>query len=141
MPFGYSREIFKYPTVQYIPLDPYNERFGSSNKLSNKINIFLFSPSEEAKLREKLKQPGIEENYSIDNGEVGVLVLNGKVNLIQYRGYEVIMVGSLKPHYFHLFTIADKYFYKDGLIFTFYNGATSERLDLVRYEQNRIYRR
>lgn len=135
MPFGYSRDIFKYPPVQYIPLDPYNERFGSFGKLNSKINIYVFSISEEDKLVTKLNQMGIKEEYNINNDEIGVLVLSGKVNLIQYRGYEVIMVGTLKSQSYHLFTVTDKYFYKDNLIFTFYNGETSKRLDLVRYEQ------
>ncbi len=140
MPFGYSRKIFKYPSVQYIPLDPYDERNGNYERLSNKVKIYLFSLSGENKLRKKLNQLGIEENYSVENGEIGVLLINGKVNLIQYRAYEVIMVGTTQSHYYHLFKVTTKYFYKDNLVFTFYNGATSERLDLVRYEQTPVYR-
>lgn len=132
MPFGYSREIFKYPAVQYIPLDRYNEKIRSSSRVTGKTRAYVYNYLENEALNKKLSYLQYDVNYNISKGELAVLVLNGKVNLVQYRGYEVIMVGKEIPGTYHLFTVTTNYFYKDKVIFILYNGETSERVDLVR---------
>jgi len=134
MPFGYSKEIFKYPPVQYIPLKRFQEKTGSYSGSLENTYIYLYNHLEREKLNKKIKFLNIEENFSISKGQIAVLILNGRINLIQYRGYEVIMVGKRKPASFHIFKIVDDYFYKDKLVFIFYDGENNNRLDLKRYE-------
>ncbi|MDI3548684.1 MAG: hypothetical protein PWR10_2336 [Halanaerobiales bacterium] len=135
MPFGYSKDIFKYPPVQYIPLDPFNDIRGKYPGQLENTRIFVFDHLEEESLHSKLRALQININYNIMEGELVLLVLNGKVNLIQYRGYEVIMVGKRKPGFYQIFKITDQYFYKDRLIFILYNGEDSQKLDWVRYDK------
>lgn len=134
MPFGYSKEIFKYPPVQYIPLDIYNERIGNYSIHKNRPRIYVYNYLENNELANKLMTLGIHENYQIIKGQLAILVSNSKVLLNQYRGYEIIMVGNQTPGKYQLYTITDKYFYKDRLAFIFYDGSTNEKLDLVRYK-------
>lgn len=135
MPFGYSKDIFKYPPVQYIPLDPFNEIRGKYPGQLENTRIFVFDHLEKESLHSKLRALQININYNIIEGELVLLVLNGKVNLIQYRGYEVIMVGKRKPGFYQIFKITDQYFYKDRLIFILYNGEDSQKLDWIRYDK------
>ncbi len=135
MPFGYSRDIFKYPAVQYIPLNRYNEKIRSTNRTTGKTRAYVYNYMENEDLKKKLRYLQFNGDYNINKGELAVLILNGKVNLVQYRGYEVIMVGKEIPGTYHLFTVTTEYFYKDKVIFLLYNGETSERIDLARVDE------
>ncbi len=132
MPFGYSREIFKYPAVQYIPLDRYNEKVRNTDRITGNTRAYVYNYMENEDLNKRLRFLQFDSSYNINQGELAVLILNGKVNLVQYRGYEVIMVEKKIPGTYHLFTVTTSYFYKDKVIFILYNGETSERVDLVR---------
>lgn len=135
MPFGYSRKIFKYPAVQYIPLDRYNEKVRNTDRTFGTTRAYVYNYKENDDLKKRLNYLQLDENYNIKKGELAVLILNGKVNLVQYRGYEVIMVGKEAPGTYHLFTVTTKYFYKDKVIFILYNGDTSERIDIVKVDE------
>ncbi len=135
MPFGYSREIFKYPAVQYIPLNRNNEKISSTNRTTGKTRAYVYNYMENEDLKKKLRYLQFEGDYNINKGELAVLILNGRVNLVQYRGYEVIMVGKEIPGTYHLFTVTTEYFYKDKVIFILYNGETSERIDIARVDE------
>ncbi len=135
MPFGYSREIFKYPAVQYIPLRRNNEKVRNIDRITGKTRAYVYNYMENEDLNKKLRYLQFDGNYNIKKGELAVLVLNGKVNLVQYRGYEVIMVGKEIPGTYHLLTVTADYFYKDKVIFILYNEVTSERVDLVRVNE------
>ena len=99
MPFGYSRKIFKYPAVQYIPLERYDEIHGNLDRSSNLARIYIYNYQEEEELRRRLGHLGYNGNYTINRGQLGVLVRNARVNMVQYRGFEVIMVGQTKSRY------------------------------------------
>jgi len=131
MPFGYSRDIFKYPAVQYIPLDRYNEIIKNTDRNRGTTRAYVYNYMENNDLKKKLSYLQYNDNYNIQKGELAVLILNGKVNLVQYRGYEVIMVGKKLPGTHQLFTVTTKYFYKDKVIFILYDGETSERIDIA----------
>ena len=130
MPFGYSRKIFKYPAVQYIPLERYDEIHGNLDRSSDLARIYIYNYQEEEELRRRLGHLGYNENYTIKRGQLGVLVRNARVDLVQYRGFEVIMVGQQNPGTYQLFKVTTAYFYKDKIIFTLYDGDSSRRLDL-----------
>ena len=134
MPFGYSKKIFKYPTVQYIPLDRYKEKIGLYPTGLTNPRVYIYQAGEEKELQKKLNFLREKGNYPIKDGQLAILVLNGKINLIMYRAYEVTMVGSPNPGHFQVFNITTEYFYKDRLIFTFYDGKTDQRLDWVRFD-------
>ncbi|MFP4660611.1 MAG: hypothetical protein ACLFPF_00305 [Halanaerobiales bacterium] len=131
MPFGYSREIFKYPAVQYIPLDRYNEKTWDTKRTSGTTRANVYTYLEEERLKKKLAFLQYNENYSISKGELAVIIKNGTADLVKYRGYEVIMVGEVESGTYQLFTVTTKYFYKDQVLFILYNGETSERLDIA----------
>ena len=54
MPFGYSRKIFKYPAVQYIPLDRYDEVIAHSNRISGMTQVYVYSYLENDELKRRL---------------------------------------------------------------------------------------
>ena len=130
MPFGYSRKIFKHPAVQYIPLERYDEIFGNLDRSSDLARIYIYNYQEEEELRRRLSNLGYNENYTINRGQLVVLVRDARVNLVQYRGFEVIMVGEQRPGTYQVFKITTAYFYKDKVIFSLYDGESSRRLDL-----------
>lgn len=130
MPFGYSKKIFKFPAVQYIPLKKYDSIRGDS-PYQNDLNFRIFDSSQEDKLNKKLPLFGIKENYSIAENELAVLVINGYVDIVKYRGYEVFIVGYQKPGAAHLFKIVTDYYYKDRILYSFYDGESEERIDQI----------
>lgn len=136
MPFGYSRKIFKYPAVQYIPLNRYNEIIKNTDRARGKPRIYVYNYKESASLNDKLVFLEYQNNYSIDQGELAILIVNAKVNILQYRGYEVITIGKKSSGTYQLFTTTTEYFYKDKVIFILYNGKTSERLDIAHVDEN-----
>jgi hypothetical protein len=133
MPFGYSNDIFKYPPVQYIPLDLYESRTSKYSNSSSKSRIYLFDIEKNNELNNRLHNLNLG-NYNIKPHQLAILVLNGSINLIKYRGYEVIMIGDRKEFYNQVFIITTKYFYKNKLIFLFYNGDNEEKLDWKGFE-------
>lgn len=131
MPFGYSKEIFKYPPVQYIPLTLYNIRSGKYPLPKDRPRFYIFENQD--KLNRKLSALSIIDNYEIKENNLSILIVNGIINLIQYRGYEIIMVGEKNPGNYQLFQITKEYFYKDKLIFLLYDGDTADRIDWKKY--------
>ena len=129
MATDFPEKIFKYPLVQYIPLDLYESRKGNYPYARFKPDINLYTPQESEVLHKKIKQLNINNEYSITENQLAFLIINGYIDFIKYRGYEVFMVGQKKEGKFHLFKITDKYFYKDMLVFSFYDGNTGERID------------
>lgn len=134
MPFGYSRKIFKYPSVQYIPLKRSNEKIINSERVNNKVKFYLYNYPEKKRLLKKLNFLQFHDDYSIYEDQLVILTANNLINLIQYRGYEIIMVCNPEPGKHQLFSITKSYFYKDRLIFILYDGLSGEKLDFARYE-------
>ncbi len=131
----YNDEIFKYPAVQYIPLSKYNEKSGTISGLFNKTQFTIYDYNEENELNNKITRLGLTKNYNMKNNQLAVLVLNGEVDIIRYRGYEVTMVGYKRPGHFQLFKVTTEYFYKDWLSFIFYNNENAQRLDREIYDK------
>ncbi|ACL70887.1 hypothetical protein [Halothermothrix orenii] len=138
MPFGYPKEIFKYPPIQYIPLNLNRLEQGNSPFNSESINFELYTYREKQQLLNKLRLLNIDKDYDFNQEEIAILVFNTRVDLIKYRGYEVIMVGEIIKNYFQLFTITTRYFYKDRILFNLYNGDTAEVLDRESFEYNNL---
>ncbi|MFW6035742.1 MAG: hypothetical protein ACOCRZ_05750 [Halothermotrichaceae bacterium] len=132
MPFGYSDKIFKYPAVQYIPLDKYNTLSKNNNpNINSNPHMKLYTDNENNNLNKKLSYLGITQDYNIKKNQLGLLIHNAEVDIIQYRGHEVIMVGKKKDNSFEVFTITKKYFYKDSLGFILYDGTNSKKMDYI----------
>ncbi len=128
MTLDYNKEIFKYPSVQYIPLQIKELKEGkASKKLSTRFYIYLAEDNEI--LNNRLKKFEIDTPYKINEGEVAILLINGRVNLVKYRGYEVLMVGERKNTLTSIFKLTTKYFYKNKIIFSLYDYVTAEKLD------------
>ena len=136
MVFGYP-DIFKYPSVQYIPLKMYGVKTGSSPFSYSKARFNIYRPEDQNQLNDRLKilKPEIIP-YNIRTSNFALLLFNAKVDIIKYRAHEVILVGDLKEKYFTLFQITTKYFYKNRLIFIFYEGKSGERISWRRLNLN-----
>ncbi|MGM0409695.1 MAG: hypothetical protein ACQEQF_02940 [Bacillota bacterium] len=128
MNIKYNRDIFKYPAVQYIPLQIIDLTEGkSSPDLSTRF--YIFKKEENSKLNFRLKNLSIKKEYVIKNNELAILIINARVYYIKYRGYEVIMVGERKKARSIVFKITKKYFYKDRLFFSLYDYQDAEKID------------
>lgn len=135
MPFGYSKKIFKYPPVQYIPLDQYYKITGETLNPYSRTKLHVFNQFENKDLERKLAYLRLEKNYTVKKGQLAVLIINGKADLLQYRGHEISIVGQPATGHYQLFKITTQYFYKDRLIFIFYDGEDSEKIDWFNYNR------
>ncbi|MCF8002381.1 MAG: hypothetical protein K9K76_11070 [Halanaerobiales bacterium] len=139
MPFGYPDKIFKYPAVQYIPLQLYKIINGNYPYPGKKPRFNIYTPENNNELNLQLNKINSDiRNYNIAQQQLAILVLNGIIDIIKYRAYEVFMVGSIDPGNYYLFKITNEYFYKDGLIFTFYNGEDGKKIDQERFVLERL---
>jgi hypothetical protein len=130
LPFGYSKKIFKYPAVQYIPLEmqsSMNKQFSPQGKLDLKI----YNSSNENLLNNKIKRINFKTKYKISQNQLAILIINGYVDIVKYRGYEVYIVGYVKPGTVNLFKVTTEYFYKDRILFAFYDGTDEERIEQI----------
>ena len=128
MHFYYNDMIFKYPTVQYIPLQIIDlKEIKYDLDLSTRFYIYLYEENDE--LNERLKRYEIKSPYNIKEGEFAIFLINGMVELVKYRAYEVLMVGKREKGMISLFKLKDKYFYKDKIFITLYDGQTAEKID------------
>jgi len=132
MTLGYPDEILPYPAVEYIPLSIRTKNFNDNwiNKYDNKLYI-LDSQNQSKTVLNRL---GIIYPDNINfNDNLLILLLNGKIEDIYYRGYKVQMIGKQINDSYHLFTITKEYFYKDKLIFNFFL-KTGELIAKERYQ-------
>jgi len=127
MTFGH-RDIFRYPAVQYIPLRLYDEHVLPHVLSRKRSQIYLFRKDEENKLLNLLKHSQAKENYSIERNQLAIVVRNGKVDFIKYRSHQVFMIGGFLEGKLNLFKVTKNYFYKNKLIFTFYNSSDEQLL-------------
>ncbi len=124
-------KIFKHPAVQYIPLQMYKSKKGDNFFNSTRAKVEL-NDSHSKSLYNILFY-----NFSdIKEGFMEIKIFNGEVKFIKYRSYEVFLVGEPLPGKYHKFQITKEYFYKDKLVFTFYNKYTGEKLAYRRFYLN-----
>ena len=129
MPRNHPDKIFKYPPVQYIPLMKKDEITGDYPYFNTSSRFSIFTPDQEKSLEEKIRSLSYENiNYNINENQLALLIFNGDIEYIKYRAYEVFMVGIRNPGKFQVFKIPAEYFYKDRLIFSFYDVNTGERI-------------
>lgn len=134
MPFGYSKELFPYPAVEYIPLNFYNLGFVKNwtppwqgDKQDAKFELYVFSDLEPGQeLIDNYQIPTPEIN-KLEKNEILLITLNSQVTDIKYRAYKVIMIGSITEKTVHIFKIKADYFYKQELYFTLYD-STEQKL-------------
>ncbi|SRR6056297_3547409 len=129
---GNYDKIFKYPAVHYIPLRIYDENIIKNIYTKKNLHLYIYTSSMIKDLRKQINFP-----YIILDNELGILIINAKINFIKYRGYEIFLVGFKTPGYSQLFKITQKYFYKDHLIFSFYEESTGQRLITRRYSPDK----
>ncbi|KXS44502.1 MAG: hypothetical protein AWU54_731 [Candidatus Frackibacter sp. T328-2] len=128
MPFGYSDKIFPYPAVQYIPINLYEERIIDdwSYPFNEEIKLYISSnPAVITKLLDKYHFHSQKINNLASN-ELLIILLNGSINEIKYRGHKVTMVGTYNKNLAHIFKIKNGYFYKQKLNFVIYNAEGKE---------------
>ncbi len=123
-------KIFKYPAVQYIPLRLYESQKGGNPFNLSKPRIVI----ENVHNNSYYKKFSSLMNYISKEEFLNVKLYNGEVKFIKYRSHEVFMVGKPSDGRYHFFKVTKKYFYKDNLIFTFYNQVTGEKMARRRYE-------
>ena len=132
MAFGYSDDIFRYPLVQYIPLRLNNPLEFEHSAKNRQTRFFIYKYNEQSLLQKKIQEYNINENYVIPEKNLAFLVINGIIDIIKYRSHEVIMVGKIFPGKLHLFNITSQYFYKNRLVFNFYQGKTAKIIATIR---------
>lgn len=128
MSFGYSRDIFKYPAVQYIPLTLKNSQIKKRKRMSGIRNFSVFNYEERNTLEQRLEVLDYNKEYDYEQDQLAIIVYNYIIDVIMYRGQEVIMVGEESPNTYHLFSVTRKYFYRNNLGFILYDGESSERI-------------
>ncbi|OCL25764.1 hypothetical protein U472_15705 [Orenia metallireducens] len=132
MTLGYPDKILPYPAVEYIPLSIRTKIF--SNNWENRYQNKLYVLDNQSKSKSLLSRLGINHPENINfNNNLLILLLNGKVEDIYYRGYKVQMIGDSINNSYHLFTITKEYFYKDKLTFNFFL-ANGELISKERYQ-------
>ena len=127
----YPDNIFRYPLVQYIPLRQQKDHIFDHNFTTDKIHLFIYQ--DQTQLEQRLNSFNKNLKFEIDSNEMAVLTINKIVEMVKYRGYEVLLVGKNKHGKIHLFKITKDYFYKNRLIFNLYNrenGIISARRSL-----------
>ncbi|MFW5995947.1 MAG: hypothetical protein ACOCQB_01635 [Halanaerobiaceae bacterium] len=132
MPFGYSDDIFRHPTVQYIPLKMYKVHQGKHQGNNDNVSFYIYSTEDTEQLNDNMGRI-YENRYSIKIGRLAILTKNIEIDIIKYRGREVTLVGHKTPGFSHLFQITTEYFYKNNLTFILYNGETADRIALRHY--------
>lgn len=132
MAFGYPDEIFRYPTVQYIPLKMYKVHQFKHKSNSKNINFRVYPPARKDELNRNISRQ-YKNKYPIDEDRLAILVKNNEIDIVKYRGHEVILVGFNTPGFYHLFQIKSEYFYKKKLTFALYNGDTADRIAIRHY--------
>ncbi|MFW6006938.1 MAG: hypothetical protein ACOC4G_05390 [Bacillota bacterium] len=134
--------IFKYPPVQYIPLSMKNKIKQKYSYSFSRTGFSLYRPGAQDSLNDRLNfLINHSENYSINNDELGILIQEGTVDYIKYRAHEIFMVGNNNPQTLQVFKITTKYFYKNNLIFSFYNKNSGDRIDRESYTFNPNFRK
>ena len=129
MSFG-NAAIFPFPAVQYIPMAVTTIKQGILNK-SNALALSsqLIAGAELIKWSPLLAQDHeieLPEKFPADS--FPVLALNLKVSAVKYRGYFVTMIGQKNYGYYQLFTLPQRYFYKNKLCFELFDENAGERL-------------
>ncbi|PRX26482.1 hypothetical protein BX659_12073 [Orenia metallireducens] len=132
MTLGYPDKILPYPAVEYIPLSIRTKKF--NDNWANRYQSKLYILDNQTESKAVLNRLGISYPENIDfNKNLLILLLNGRVEDIYYRGYKVQMIGKQIDNSYHLFTITKEYFYKDKLIFNFFL-ETGELIAKERYQ-------
>ncbi|MEC9488377.1 MAG: hypothetical protein UMV23_02695 [Halanaerobium sp.] len=115
--------IFENPLVEYIPLQIMSSNFRQyQDPLAPRLSIY----QTQQEVQPLLSHYHIDD-FAIQEGQLAILVTNIRIDLIRYRGHEVIMVGQEQANSLHLFKVTSEYFYKDQLAFLVYNREGERR--------------
>lgn len=121
--------IFKYPPVQYIPLNLKNEIQENQSHPGTRGRFSIFESQEQELLNRRLnKLINNQDNYVISPDELAIIVHNGIIEYIKYRAHEIFMVGRIESSNLQLFKITTEYFYKNDLLFSFYEESSGDRI-------------
>ncbi|MCK8824980.1 hypothetical protein [Fuchsiella alkaliacetigena] len=131
MSFGYPKEIFPYPAVQYIPINYYNLEINPSQVALNP-QIYVFSELARANQIASRYNMSLASANELQSNELLLMSIGAQVEDIKYRAYRVIMVTSQTESLIHTFKIKTDYFYKNRLIFILYQ-ATGAQLATQRF--------
>ncbi|WP_018248289.1 hypothetical protein [Orenia marismortui] len=122
MTLGYPDEILPYPAVEYIPLDIDTKLFKTNLNNKHKTKLYIFNnPNDATNILNNFNINYNLNNISFSNNLL-ILLIGLKAEDIYYRGYNVQIIGNPIPNSCHLFTITNKYFYKDKLVFNFFTS-------------------
>jgi hypothetical protein len=127
--FG-NTAVFPFPAVQYIPMTVTTIQEGIINKSNTPTpSSQLIAGAELIKWSSLLAHDHeIELPKKFPVNSFPVLALNLKVSAVKYRGYFVTMIGRKNHGYYQLFTLPQRYFYKDKLCFELFDETAGERL-------------
>ena len=126
---SFNEKIFKYPPVQYIPLEinTLEQGFESTPGAGKHTQVRVWQ--DEERMEDDLGQqpfplPAAPVNFQ---EQLVVLVAGGHIDEVKYRAHTVYMVGEQVPGSYHLFSLSKHRFYKQRLHFAFF-VESGERL-------------
>lgn len=105
-----NKKIFPHPMVEYIPL-PFRELQWGRKEHNQGRRLYLKKDLGEITLFKGEKEGQGQEKF------IYLLLFNGRIRIMKYRGYQVTMVGEKKKDYYQICGLTCRYFYKDRLSF------------------------
>lgn len=115
------RHIYSYPIVEYIPLAVETVLMEKTSR-GGPVILEPFTSLEELDRitgRLNLDRP-VPNPFDLQD-KTGLLTLNYRASLANYRSHNVTLVGTANPGTWHLFTLPSRFFYKNVLLFTAYD--------------------
>ena len=125
MSFGYPKEIFPYPAVQYIPINYYNLEINPT-QAALPPQIYVFSKLSRANQIASRYNMSLASSKELQSNELLLMTIGAQVEDIKYRAYRVIMLTSQPKNLIHTFKITTDYFYKDRLVFILYQTSGAQ---------------
>lgn len=119
---SFNEKIFKYPPVQYIPLQINTLQKGfESTPGDGRYSQVRVWQDKKGMVADLAQQPFPLPTDPVDfTKELVVLVAGGHIADVKYRAHTVYMVGEQRANYYHIFSLRKHRFYKQNLHFAFF---------------------
>ncbi|MGM0470892.1 MAG: hypothetical protein ACQEQI_01215 [Bacillota bacterium] len=135
MPFGYSNKLFPYPAVEYIPLnfttlDSHSNSLPSHRRKEVRLTV-VDNLTRANQLLSNYQLPPLRLK-ELAPTKLLIILLNSNIELINYRGYKVTLIGNQEENLAQVLQITAEYFYKDEIYFKLYTPQ-AEKLATSKY--------
>ncbi len=122
MPFGYSRAIFPHPPVQYIPLSPLDSLRIDTKTAGEDFKIFIGTEVSQIKGMSDAFSVYLPSRwYDLERGQFFLMVVNGDLFNLYYRGTQVRGVGKKIKNRLTFWLMNTVYFYREKVNFLIFD--------------------